>query len=310
MHPNVMCGGLVTDFGSVHEGLSEPAWKALQDAATAGLLDRTDVIETIDTRDRAANIAALASQGYEIIVTIGEGSADETIAAAQRFPNTRFIGVQQSLRDQPTAGNYASLVFHEEQSGFIAGALAGLVSETGRVAAVCESRFLDSIRGYCDGYAQGVEYTNPGAQVDIAFRTGSEELLFRDEEWGREAALQAVERGADVVFAVGGDTAEAALRAAASRGVLLIGAETDLHAAIPEIAPQLITSAILDVRTGVLGLIQDAVSGGFHPGEHAGGAALAPFRDMADQLTPDVLAQVSEITSGVQSGSIRVEVSQ
>ena len=72
-----------------------PGWR-FRTRSTAGLLDRVDFIETVDTRDREANIASFAASGYDIIITVGAGMSEETLAVAGDFPALYFIGVQQS----------------------------------------------------------------------------------------------------------------------------------------------------------------------------------------------------------------------
>jgi len=181
---NVWCAGLVTDFGSVDQGINQQAWLGLEDARAAGILDRIDRIETVDSRDRAANIAAFAEQGYDIVVTVGASIADETISAATQYPNTAFIGVEQY--QQAVTPNLAGLVFHEEHSGFLAGALAAEMTQTGQIGAVCEAKFIDSIRRYCEGFRAGASAADPAVGVLIAYRDGStENILPRTTRWTR-----------------------------------------------------------------------------------------------------------------------------
>jgi basic membrane protein A len=306
----VQCAGLVTDFGTVQDGISHEAWLALEDARSAGLLDRADFIETVDTRDREANIAALAASGYDIIITVGAGMTEETLAVARDFPALYFVGLQQSPEPQRLPGNYATLVFHEEQSGFLAGAVAGLITQSGRVAAVCEMEFIDSVRRTCDGFRSGAIYANPAIEVDLSYRSGPEELLFRDHKWGTETASLSVERGADVVFAVGEETAAAALEAAAQRGAIVIGAETDMYSHLPELGTALGTSAILDVRGGLLAMLQDMVEGRFRPGQNWGDVGLVSFRDFDGQLPPAARIRLTEITEDLLAGAILVEAAR
>ena len=277
---------------------------ALLDAKAAGMIDRADFIETGDTRDRKANIAAFGDQGYDIIVTVGVGIADETIAAAQNYPDIRFIGVQQARVVLPELSNFVALVFREEESGFLAGAAAGLLTNTDRVAAVCEVSFIDSIQRYCEGFEAGVRHVDPEIRVSVSHRSGSQELLFRDVEWGRAAASVELDRGADVVFAVGYETADAALAAAAARGALVIGAETDAYDRLPEIRPQLVTSAILDVRSGLVSLIRDTAQGRFRAGEYTGHVGLAPFHEFEDRIAPDAATKLQEVAADLESGAI------
>ena len=306
--PDVRCAGLVTDFGSVDEGMSQQAWLALQDARSAGLLDRVDFIETVDTRDREANISAFGEDGYDIIVTVGQGIANETIAAAQKYPDLYFIGIQQMPDAVSDLTNFVTLVFHEDRSGFLAGALADMLTRTRHVAAVCEVNFIDSIRRYCDGFRAGAVYADPAIDVDVIYRSGSQELLFRDVDWGRATALLALEQGADVLFAVGAETADAALTAAAARGALVIGAETDQYTRLPEIRPQLVSSAILDVRLGVLTLLQRALEGQFPGDEYVGSVGLAPFHEFEDRMAPEMVTKLETIAGDLESGAIKTDV--
>jgi basic membrane protein A len=181
------------------------------------------------------------------------------------------------------------------------------MTRTRQVAAICEVDFIDSVRAYCEGFRSGVKYVNPEAVAVVRYRSGSDELLFHDVEWGRAAALVAVEDGADIVFSVGEETAEAAMAAAASNGALVIGAETDQYPDIPEIRSQLLTSAILDVRAGVLGLLREAVVGGFRGGEFPGEVALAPFHEFDGRVPPEVRTRLQEIADGLKSGDIRID---
>jgi len=307
---DVQCAGLVTDFGSVDEGVSREAWLALTDARSAGLLERVDLIETVDTRDRAANIAAFTNSGYDIIITVGAGITDETLSAAEATPSSYFIGVQQAPEGQTLPHNYAILVFHDEQSGFLAGAVAGLITHSGRVAAVCEAEFIDSVRRTCDGFPKGAEYVNPGVRVEITHRSGSDELIFHDRAWGADAASDVIDRGADVVFAIGEETADAALDAAAERGVTVIGAETDQFQDLPAARAALVTSAILEVRGGLLQLVRDTVEGQFNSGRHWGEVGLAPFHDFAGRLPPGAFSRLAEITDDLRAGVLRFDASE
>lgn len=305
--PEVRCAGLVTDFGSVDEGISREAWLALQDVRSAGLLERADFVETVDSRDRAANIAVFGDAAYDVIVTAGAGITDETLAAAEALPTSYFIGVQQAPEGRALPDNYAMLVFHDEQSGFLAGAVAGLMTESGRVAAVCEAEFIDSVRRTCDGFRQGARHANPEIQAEVSYRTGAAELIFRDRTWGAETAGLSIDRGADVVFSIGEETADAALIAAAERGVLVIGSETDQYHDLPEVRTALVTSAILDIRGGLQTLLEEAVEGRLRAGTHWGEIGLAPFREFAARLPPGAMGRLMEMADQLRTGAIRLE---
>ena len=302
----VWCAGLVTDFGSVAQGINQQAWLALEDAKAAGLLNRVDRIETIDSRDRAANIGTFGDAGYDIVVTVGALISDETATAAKRYPNEAFIGVEQP--QQILIPNLAGLVFHEERSGFLAGTLAASMTQTSHVAAVCEASFIDSIRRYCEGFRAGAFYGNPAVQVTVVYRDGPTELLFHDLDWGRESALKMLHEGADVLFAAGGETADAALQAAAENGALVIGTETDAYTRLEHVRPRLLTSAVNDVRPGVRALLEAARQGKLPAGEYFGQVGLAPFHELGSRIPAEAVSRLDEIRASIEAGEISLEV--
>jgi basic membrane protein A len=299
---DVFCAGLVTDFGPIKDGINQEAWQGLLEAKAGGLVDRIDAIETIDTRDRAKNISALADDGYDVIITGGASISAETMEAALKYPNILFIGVEQP--QDLKLPNLSGLVFREDRSGFLSGALAAITTQTRRIAAVCEAKFIDEMRRYCDGFQAGAKYINPGVYVTVSYREGAQEKLFNDPDWGRTAALRAIDDGADVLFAAGGGTADAALEAAAQQGATVMSSETDAYLRMSDIRPMLETSAISDIRTGVKELAQLARDGHFPSGNYFGQTLLAPFHEWERQIPQSTKDRLELIAKGLSEGSI------
>lgn len=265
-----------------------------------------DYIETVDSRDREKNIAFFAQRGYDVIITVGFSIADETASSAKHNPNIKFIGVEQP---QPTKyPNLSGLIFHEDQSGFLAGALAAMLTQTNHVAAVCEEKFLDPMRRYCDGFKEGSRLINPKIKTDVIYRDGASETLFNDPAWGNATALQVVRDGADVVFAAGGSTADAALSSAANQGAAVIGAETDAYARLTDVRPRLVSSALNDIRLGVRDLMRLTRTGKFPSGEFFGQIGLAPFHGWESQIPQAVKDRLLKITNGLNDGSTQTNV--
>ncbi len=302
----MFCVGLVTASGSIEDGINHEAWLGLQDAKAENLADRIDYIETIDSRDREKNITFFAQRGYDVIITVGSSITDETVSSAMHNPNILFIGVEQP---QPTKyPNLTGLVFHEEQSGFLAGALAAMITQTDRVAAVCEEKFIDSMRRYCDGFKEGMRFIDPKIKTDVVYRDGASENLFNDPEWANTTTQQVVNNGADVLFAAGSGTGDAALESAANQGVAVIGAETDAYARLTSIRQQLVSSALNDIRLGVRDLMRLTRSGQFPSGEFFGQVELAPFHEWESRIPQTVKDRLLEIENSLNDGSIQTNV--
>ena len=299
---DVFCAGLVTDFGPVDAGINQEAWQGILDAKEANHFDRTDAIETIDVRDRDRNISVFAEEGYDVIITTGASISDETAAAAAKYPKILFIGV-----DQPQVQmlpNLSGLVFHEDRSGFLAGALAAMTTQTQQVAAVCEEKFIDVMRRYCDGFQSGARYIDPNVHVSVAYREGPTEKLFDDPDWGAATALNIIDKGADILFAAGGGTADAALETAAGQNVYVIGAETDVYSQMNDVRPWLLTSSINDVRSGIKELLRLVREGHFPSGNYFSQSRLAPFHELERQIPQSTKDQLTLIESGLSSGKI------
>jgi len=122
---DVLCVGLVTDVGSIDDrSFNQSAWNGVQQSA-AELGTRVKYIETRDAKDYKTNIELFATNGYNVIVTVGFGLGEATVQAAQKYPEIRFIGVDQ-FQAKPVA-NVAGLIFREDRAGFLAGALAAML---------------------------------------------------------------------------------------------------------------------------------------------------------------------------------------
>lgn len=132
---DVLCVGLVTDVGEVDDkSFNQSAWEGAQQAAQDLGAAEVNYVETKDAKDYGANIDLFATQGYDIIVTVGFAMGEATIAAAETYPDIYFIGVDQFQGD--TVPNLAGLVFNEDQAGYLAGVLAASMSESGTIASV------------------------------------------------------------------------------------------------------------------------------------------------------------------------------
>ena len=123
--------GLVTDVGRVNDrSFNQSAWEGVKQAGTALGLTEGDgfkYIETQDAKEYADNIQQFVDAGYNVIVTVGFALGEATAKAAAENPDIYFIGVDQFQGD--ALPNLTGLVFHEDQAGFLAGALAAQLEQ-------------------------------------------------------------------------------------------------------------------------------------------------------------------------------------
>jgi len=270
----------------------------------ASAADQIDFIETQSPTDYATNIATFIDQGYDVIVTVGFALGEATVIAAGENPDTLFIGVDQFQGE--AVPNVAGLIFPEDQAGFLAGALAGLMTETNTIGAVFGTDLVPPVVAFGEGYAAGIAYTNPEAELILTYHPGGLDVAFTDPAWGADTARQAINSGADVIFGAGGSTGNGALGEIAKDGgeVLCIGVDTDQWETVPEAQPCLMTSAMKLIDFGVVDLVEAAAEDSFPSGNFVGSVGLAPYHDFESVIPDEVKAQIEELTPQVLDGSI------
>ena len=109
------------------------------------------------------------------------------------------------------------MVFNEDKAGFMAGALAGLLTKTNTVAAVLGTDKIPPVVAYKVGYENGAKHTNPNVKLLSTYHPGGLDKAFIDPEWGAQTSKQALDNGADVVFGAGGKTGNGALEEVAKK---------------------------------------------------------------------------------------------
>ena len=300
--------GLVTDVGEVDDkSFNQSAWEGAQAGAQAAG-GTADYIETKDAKDYAANIGEFADKGYDVIVTVGFALGQATVEAAKRYPEIRFIGVDQFQAE--SVANLAGLIFPEDQAGYLAGVLAAKLTKTGTIAAVLGTDLVPPVVAFKEGYENGAEATRPDIKIISTYHPGGLDVAFTDPEWGATTSLQAIDQGADVVFAAGGKTGnggliQVATQAQGKPGALFcIGVDSDQWETVPEAHPCLVSSAMKLIKPGVADLIAKARAGAFPAGNYVGEVGLAPFHDFDNTVPADVKTLLENTAKGLKDGSI------
>ena len=190
-------------------------------------------IETTDPKDYGKNIEQFAQDNYDVIVTVGFALGDETINQAKKYPNIKFIGVDQFQAE--TLPNLAGLIFDEDKAGYLAGYLAGSLTKSSTVGQVLGTPVVPPVEKFGVGYIQGAKDAKSGIKVLSACHPGGLAKGFSDPEWGKDTANQEMSQSADVIFAAGGNTGNGGLLAIVDKGgkVLGIGVDTDQYLSLP-----------------------------------------------------------------------------
>jgi basic membrane protein A len=305
--PEVFCVGLVTDVGKIDDkSFNQSTWEGVKQAEKE-LGAIVQYIETTDSKDYDKNIATFADANYDVIVTVGFALGEATIAAAKKYPNIKFIGVDQ-FQAEPVP-NLAGLIFPEDQAGFLVGALAAMMTKTGKIGAVLGTDAVPPVWRFGEGYRAGAQYINPNIEVNVVYHNDvGFDKTFTDPEWGKTTAISMIDKGVDVIFGAGGKTGNGALLGAAEKGVYAIGVDTDQYYTVPEAQKVLLSSAMKLLTPGTFELIKMAKEGNFPSGNYVGQVGYAPFHDLDSQVPAEVKAKMEELDKAIKSGSIQTGV--
>jgi basic membrane protein A and related proteins len=290
--------GMVMDIDQrIDDGsFNESVWNGMQAAAFCGA--EIDFVESQSPSDYATNIAEFAENDFDMIVTVGFALAQDTNAAAEAFPDIRFIGVDQ-FQAEVTEG-VTGMVFYEQDAGFLAGVLAANLTDSGIVAGVYGSDTVPPVVAFKEGYEAGVRYVDEDISVISTFHPGGVDVAFSDPQWGATTARQALDQNADVVFAAGGATGNGSLIEVATVGEnppYCIGVDTDQWLTVPEAHPCLVSSAQKLLDAAMADMALQHVRGTLEDGNYFGLVGLAPFHAFEDVVPEDLQAELDMIAT-------------
>jgi basic membrane protein A len=304
--------GLVTDMGGVNDkSFNQSAWAGVQKAAAEFGWD-AQYIESKQPTDYEKNIDQFATEKYDVIVTVGFLMGDATAAKAKQYPNVKFAiidnayfpgddGVDPYTKDLK---NVTSLMFQEDEVGFLAGVLAAGMTQTGVICTVSGMEIPPVVR-FVVGYQNGAKWMKP----DIAQPLNVYIPNFNDPAKGKETGQSMIGQGCDVVFGVGGNTGNGGLLAAKEQGLMAIGVDVDQYNTYPEVKDALLTSAAKNVDVAMYEYLKAVKNktdkaGILTANVKNGGVGLAPYHDWDSKIPAEVKAKVTEALEGLKNGTI------
>jgi basic membrane protein A len=292
--------GLVTDIGGLNDrSFNALANKGLEDAKSQlGITGR--VLTSKSNADYVPNLSTLAQQKYDLVVGVGFLMADAVGTVAKKFPDTKFAIIDvdaTGLKGKPT--NVEGLLFKEQQSGYLAGYLAGLYAKDNNITTVSSvgGQKIPPVDHYIAGYQAGAKAANPSIKTLNAYSQD-----FVDQAKCKEIALSQIARGSGVVFQVAGQCGLGALDAAKEKGKQGIGVDADQA----YLGAHILTSAIKKVDVAVLDTVKQVQDDKFTGGTNTtfevanDGAGLGKISATGSKYQ----AQIDEVTAKLKDNSL------
>lgn len=299
--------GLVTDLG----GLSDRSFNQLAneglEQAEGDLGAVGTVLESKSAADYEKNLGQLAQQDQDLIVGVGFLMADGVKAVAEKAPDANFLIIDYTYADDSGAwagpANVRGILFEEQQAGYLAGTLAGMVEQDGKLKGLNKDLVVSAVGGqkvppverFIAGYEAGVKAHCSGCTVLIDYSQD-----FIDQAKCQDRALAQIARGSDIVFQVAGQCGLGALDAAKQQGVWGVGVDADQS----HLGPHILTSAIKRVDVAVHKTIETVAAGSFEGGAHdvyglaEDGVGIGPIAPAAKPFEAKVAQEIAKITAG------------
>ncbi|HLY93528.1 MAG TPA: BMP family ABC transporter substrate-binding protein [Gaiellaceae bacterium] len=255
---------LVTDAGQLNDhGFNQLAYAGLLHAQRSLGIDGK-VYQATSSQSYIPNLARAAQNGAALVISVGFDQAAAIATAAKSFPKTHFAIIdvdQKTLTGKPK--NVEGLVFREQQVGYLAGYLAGLLEKARGTHATIGSvggEKQPPVDRYIAGYQAGALKADPSVKLLNAY---SQDWV--DQAKCKIAALDQIGQGANIVFQVAGGCGLGVLDAAKEKHVWGIGVDADQS----YLGPQVLTSAMKRVDTSVFATVKQVLGGTFHGGTNA-----------------------------------------
>ena len=294
-------------FGAFATPLEEP-WDgavhdALQEVADEGLIryEYVDQLATADEMERGLR-DIIVNQQPDVIFGDSFAAEEAVRAVAADHPDTAFVFGSGGEEQEP---NFSVFDNWLQDPGYLAGMLAGGLSESNRIGVVAAMP-IPEVNRIVNAFLEGVSETNADATVTVSFINS-----FFDPATAKQAAEAAISGGADVLFA----EREGVISAALEYELPVIGMMTDQKSQAPEYVA---TSLVWHMRPTVEEVLAEVERDAFRArnlGEYsfmiAGGSELADInRDTAYPIPDELIERIAQREAEIRAGEFVTPVNE
>ncbi len=303
--------GKVLKVGLVHPSPITDSWSGLAYAALQRVQkDLGAQIANVQVAEPAGYEKAFSdfgSQGYDIVIAHGYQYNDAAAKVAPQFPKTYYVVVNGSsvgpnLTGIDTIPGYVEVMY-------AIGMVAGKVSKTHKCTAF--SLEMPATKLPMVAFQKGFE-TVPGNSCSLVILNDQ-----NDVGAAKEAALQAMSNGADIITANANLAGSGVWQAVAAQGgdkVFAVGTVGDVNSQAPK---NMLLSATQDLPYSIFNVVKAIANGTIKPGSSASlrlenpGDELAypiAWNDGIDPkvLTPALKAEIQDNLNKIKSGELKV----
>ena len=225
---------LITDKGNIDDkSFNQGSWEGVVAFAKAEKITHTYIKpEEASDAGYLAAIDLAVQGGAKVIVTPGFLFEVPIYEAQTKYPEVKFILLDGAPHTADwgtfeTKENVASIMYAEEQSGYLAGYAAVMdgMTELGYMGGMA----VPAVQAFGYGYLQGAE----DAANELGLADGSVKVIyhytgnFEENDTNKATAKTMYQEGVKVIFAAGGAVGKSVMSAASEAGTKVIGVDVD-----------------------------------------------------------------------------------
>ena len=216
--------GLVPDGPIDDQGFNQMAYEGLMRADSENLIEGNVYLPAgNEYSDYALAISQCVSAGNSLCIAVGFMMGDPLLWAATNHPGTAFAIVDMTWDESTYPANLRGMHFSVDEAAYLAGTLAGLMTETNKIGIVA-GMDIPPVNDFVIPYLYGAQWAAPEVYVMVNYAND-----FSNEAIGADLADFQMGRGADIIFGVGGQMGNGAIKQACSHGVYCVGADVDTY---------------------------------------------------------------------------------
>ncbi|GAA3538967.1 BMP family protein [Zobellella aerophila] len=242
----------------------------------------------------------LAQDGPDMIIAHGGQCNGPAEIVSKEFPDIKFVVIQGHVQGP----NLSSYVVRQEDSAWLAGALAGLTTQSDVVGHISGAWPKPGLMGRAAFY-DGLKHVNPDAKF-LTWFTGD----LDNTAINGQAAAAEIANGADVIYTMLNAGRQGVIDEIKSHDgkVRHIGNVSDWT----QVDPTFVGSAVADASVAILNAARDLTTGDWQPNqiqEIGLGKGDVVKLTLADDVSPEVKQKLDELAAKIISGEITISTS-
>lgn len=303
---------MITDVGGLGDkGFNDAGWAGCQEAKRKleeqGVRCETLVIESREQTDYVDNVS-LAAERADVVVALGFLMTDVVEQVAAQYPDRPFILTDGRVE----APNVVSVIFKEEEGGFLAGLLASFVTQT-NIIGVLPGMEIPPVMAFKSGYEAGAQtgsvLQNKNVKV-LSSTIGS----FTDPVKGKNLAQQLLSQKADILFHLSGISGLGVIKAVEEAATRCFAIGVDINQ--DDVAPGKVLTSVLKkndqvVSDQIMAVYKDEFKGGvFEVGVKEGYIGLTEMKHTKQVVPPTAMAALEGAEKLISAGHIDIPKTQ